>query len=1114
MLGHRLNAEKFFKIEQDGAPHERMRERERNLRDEIQNHRPSKHSYDGYSRRNARPEVEYEEKLEMLIPRYLALSERFQATVDLEDPEMTKLNRGLMKSYESGRFLESMYAMGKMAVHSMSKSVDALHRYRRPSSSGQSYRYGRNLEIQTNSSLEVTKPVQENKVKLAEKTVEEPKIQKSIKNDPKMSSQERKPTQTTRVPPKKLNLGIGNPAYSKTGEIFSSQDNRMKPTPQERFANLYRDRKPSTVKQKMVSPTNLDYSESDAKLSEVSYTLVPDYQGGSSGLDMEALNDLSLSKSRFRDSDLMTNNTSGFGADYLKKELRKSKISDKDESSMAAIHLDSDFQAGSSGMILNKLKSNSQEDTCTSSDVFAKKKPQDLTEKTSPENQKSSKGKQSSPKKETGGWNNCVKLSPVKTKIDAIPKLDIQENLFEKKSSPTKKPPVPKQTISRRVSPEKVSPSKISPDLKMAGGTTPITGIRSISKQLTSSPPKPPELKKSSPTKPNTISPHKIKSQIESSSSPLKKIPVNDQTPTKKLPGNSLQSHLQQPSQNKISSIVHCEDDNQESKYIDKGKTSIYSNKKNESPPKSGLKTKTTNLVPSKIQENQENKPTIADQSSNEKPRDTSAKKLKVDIPSRDSSEKTKSSKPQPGLVNMDSIKQIKKDISARLSSNSVSSTKKSKPNSNLKADESFGSKRSEKSEGSSAQKCSSKDSNSIHQKSSSFQRSSRSNSSPHKARSRNSEENLSNDQSESSSNRKIRTMKEKLQNLKNSSPNLRSRRSSHDDMDLIKLTDKDQMIQILDLSCDEMLSPIIKSPSHFRDDDSDGRDSPSPKKGLLKGFKVFNSGLLFQSISNGKKEAIIQNIKEEKNDSNLKFKEKEDKIEIQEKKRPRSHSQKRKKMARSRRPSVGSQNSYSRSESQGSIKEATKKFTRYSQKRKKPRGHVGNKLGATTFVRQYLKTLKENLEVKQESTDRKLRDSYMEISKSRSRCSSIEGGSVWNGSSRGFSVFNPSYSRYFETNNSFVEVDLDKSDIRGSRVSKKSSKKSKGKVSLTNFSIKIEDDQNERESVSSGKKSKQDSVKRPIQNPKQKTTLKNEPASSPHKNHSKPLQKRLCRAN
>lgn len=92
-------------------------------------------------------ERSYKEKLSTLLPRYLAVAERYQASTNLDDPEVSTLNSDLMRSYGEGRYLQSMYAIGKLAVHSLVRSVDRFEarqgKYRgRQASEDAMYKYG------------------------------------------------------------------------------------------------------------------------------------------------------------------------------------------------------------------------------------------------------------------------------------------------------------------------------------------------------------------------------------------------------------------------------------------------------------------------------------------------------------------------------------------------------------------------------------------------------------------------------------------------------------------------------------------------------------------------------------------------------------------------------------------------------------------------------------------------------------------------------------------------------------------------------------------------------------------------------------------------------------
>lgn len=103
--------------------HDRMRQTEVTCRNQIQGKAGSRSG--AYTKSHTLgQERGFQDKLEVLLPRYIAVAERFQESISLDDPEVSLLNGQLMNSYSEGRYMQSIYTIGKMAVHSLVRSVD------------------------------------------------------------------------------------------------------------------------------------------------------------------------------------------------------------------------------------------------------------------------------------------------------------------------------------------------------------------------------------------------------------------------------------------------------------------------------------------------------------------------------------------------------------------------------------------------------------------------------------------------------------------------------------------------------------------------------------------------------------------------------------------------------------------------------------------------------------------------------------------------------------------------------------------------------------------------------------------------------------------------------
>lgn len=103
--------------------HDRMRQTEVTCRNQIQG-KAGFRSGAYLKSQTLGQEKGFQDKLEVLLPRYIAVAERFQESISLDDPEVSLLNGQLMNSYSEGRYMQSIYTIGKMAVHSLVRSVD------------------------------------------------------------------------------------------------------------------------------------------------------------------------------------------------------------------------------------------------------------------------------------------------------------------------------------------------------------------------------------------------------------------------------------------------------------------------------------------------------------------------------------------------------------------------------------------------------------------------------------------------------------------------------------------------------------------------------------------------------------------------------------------------------------------------------------------------------------------------------------------------------------------------------------------------------------------------------------------------------------------------------
>lgn len=77
------------------------------------------------SRSRVSNEAEFRDKFSGLLPRYVAVCERFTQHVDLGDPELHSLNSQLVRAYQSGQTNQTLYTLGKMNLHNMISIIQA-----------------------------------------------------------------------------------------------------------------------------------------------------------------------------------------------------------------------------------------------------------------------------------------------------------------------------------------------------------------------------------------------------------------------------------------------------------------------------------------------------------------------------------------------------------------------------------------------------------------------------------------------------------------------------------------------------------------------------------------------------------------------------------------------------------------------------------------------------------------------------------------------------------------------------------------------------------------------------------------------------------------------------
>ena len=1167
-----------------------MRQREIELRDQMRSQKKPKPRRDAASRvRFIYSEKEYKEKMEMLMPRYLAMSERFQTTVNLLDPELETLNGRLLHSFQEGKFLESMYAMGKMAVHSLIRSVEVLPRRR-----GNSRKYLQPIasEFPRSSSADKKERPEITEFSITEKDHPSAKNREDKDGRPEderyshhqdhQANPKDHPSDQTSAPvvdsktesslqrsaSKKLTLGIGQSAmlaFQTSKSLAGNNPLKAKKSPKELLGSICTARPQDSHRPTSNLAMNLDYSTSEQQGSEVSYSLAADADaqrwaaGQSQESPIEVDGHLLSYQSKGWISEAHTNHTSLI-TDGLKAGSENSSEKNRGDHSLEALQLGMDYQLASTGRVFSS----------GTAPADSRRSTPDRAEKTESNPPVSQSAKQIIPQKRPpivstlkqeavapgtlgNGWNKSMKQSAIPGLPGRSPKTEGAGSVFESPPAKTRKPPVPKLSRSKRTSPCTSQSKKHGGDSTDAASklkaTDPKTTIPSatlgqsshdrrsemksygIGRPSPMSSPKkiPVETgKKESPQKAKLIQPtimtsdeknyllKQIPRALDSSAnrrppvsipkaldpkranatgekfhrSPLDNIgslksDQNDTTQQTSMQNSSIKNYLAPKTKNPTSNHDQIAESKEpyQTGDIPRGTKPINSNQRSSA----GCK-KARNSVPKKDQDDdtwptteeadQRRRSPKAELSSSKRTESRGSDPL-LNLNEAPRSKKGSRDKKGETLKVMASsaknlitsqIRQIKSEVSSRgkNSPSITSSESKSGSTSPLRSSQLGldGKDKKEKSRNNSRSSLQEKGSclESIEEKEMSA---SESKASPLMSRSKSSQSSKRRAVQQAKRAAKISDLKQRILQLKAIAA-AADRYEGHGRQpsaaSLVALN-TDEIIQILDLSLENPESSLFKS-LDLRQLDEDVKktksviSSKSRKKqnlGNKKGLNISNSGILFKPLSLFQKEAILNDIKEKEEKGELK------KLSFSpdvkdSKKRPRSLSPKRKRRKRSRRRSLDQYNSpYSKEALMERADDRNSEITRYSQKLKKSLSPPPTtQLGAAVFVRQFLRHLKDNLEVKQEVTDRKLKDTYAEMSRSRSRRQPSEEGTLWNMSSRAFSLFQAPSVRLLDTSNSIVGIDLDRSDIRGSPRSPSSTKKAKRKGSISKVSIHL----------------------------------------------------------